>query len=167
MATARGELERARQHADEVRLYGETTNDILWKRGGATLSGTVCCWRGEFLEAREHYENALSSWDPAQRASATSLVDPYLSGLINLFRTLLYLGHIDQARLRRDKALAEARRLSPHTLAYTACHSVLGDYALKNARSLLRSTSDYATFASDQGFPLWHAYATVMRTVGV
>jgi predicted ATPase len=29
-----GELERARQHAGEIRLHGETTNDILWKRGG-------------------------------------------------------------------------------------------------------------------------------------
>ena len=159
----RGELERARQHADEVRLSGETTNDILWKRGGATLSGSVCCWRGEFLEARDHYENALSSWDPAQRASAISPVDPYVSGLINLFQTLLCLGHIDQARLRRDKALAEARRLSPHTLAYTSCITFLGNYALENVRSLLGAANESVAFASEQGFPLWLAYQTIQR----
>jgi hypothetical protein len=70
---------------------------IFFGSVGVSLTGAVCCWRGEFFEARVHYEDALSLWDPAQGTSVTALapVDPYVSVVINLFRTLLYLGHID------------------------------------------------------------------------
>ena len=55
--------------------------------------------------------------------------------LIFLSRTLLYLGYVDQARLRRDEALAEARRLSPYNLVFALCHAWYGDWASEGAES--------------------------------
>ena len=52
-----------------------------------------------------------------------------MATLIILSRTLLCLGYVDQARLRRDEALAEARRISPHNLTYALCDAWPGDWA--------------------------------------
>ena len=45
--------------------------------------------------------------------------DPYAATLAYLGLTMAYLGYIDQARSRMDKALSEARRLRHvHTLVH-------------------------------------------------
>jgi hypothetical protein len=43
--------------------------------------------------------------------------DPFIVSLISLSQGLLWLGYMDQARLRRNEVLSEARRLSPYTVA--------------------------------------------------
>jgi predicted ATPase len=89
-----------------------------------------------------------------------------VSGLTYLFRTLLCLGYGDQARLRRADALAEARRLSPHTLAFALCHTWYGDWAMagtNSAQTMLRSADEVLAITSEQGFPLYLGVANIMR----
>ena len=47
-----------------------------------------------------------------------SPLDPHIGARTHMFRTLLCLGSLDQARLWYVEALADARQLSPYTLAY-------------------------------------------------
>ena len=89
----RGELDQAEHYADDIRQFGETRKDKKWRQIGAACSGLICTSLGEFAAARMNYENALSLGQPSVDIS------------INFFRTLLYLGHIDQAKLWRDRAL--------------------------------------------------------------
>jgi predicted ATPase len=162
----RGELEQAERHAKETLCLGEARNDAIWKRAGLNASGAACFYLGKFIDARAYYENALSLWDPMHRASATSPEDPYVSGLTYLFRTLLCLGYVDQARLRRDEALAEARRLTPHTLAFTLCQAWLGDREIeqvKAAQTMLRSADEVLAITSERGFPLYFGLGHIMR----
>jgi predicted ATPase len=163
---ARGELEQAERHAKETLCLGEARNDVIWRRAGLNANGATCFYLGKFIDARVYYENALSLWDPMNRASATSPEDPYVSGLTYLFRTLLCLGNIDQARLRRDEALAEARRLTRHTLVFTLCQAWLGDRAIdgvKSAQTMLRSADEVLAITSEQGFPLYFGIGNIMR----
>ena len=86
--------------------------------------------------------------------------------LIILSRTLLCLGYVDQARLRRDEALAEARRLSPYTLVFALCHAWYGDWAIegvKSAPTMLRSADEVLAISSEQGFPMWFGVGNIMR----
>jgi hypothetical protein len=57
--------------------------------------------------------------------------------LSHLSRTLLYLGYLDQSRLRRKEALTEARRLSSYNLAFNLafalCQGWWGDWAAAGA----------------------------------
>jgi len=162
----RGELDQAEHHAEEVRHLGESRNDVMWKCRGSVCSGIICSFFGKFIDARAYLENALSLWDPTYSEFAVTPDDPYVTGLITLSRTLLCLGYVDQARLRRDEALVEARRRSPFTLVWALCVAWSVDWAfkgVKSARTMLRSADEVLSITSDQGFPLWFGYGNIMR----
>jgi class 3 adenylate cyclase/predicted ATPase len=166
----RAELDQAEHHAAEIRNLGETQSDVMWNCFGSISSGSICCYLGKFIEARGYHEKALPLLDPTYRALAPTPEDPYVVVLSHLSRTLLYLGYVDQARLRRDEALAEARRLSPYNLAFNLafalCHSWFGDWAaegVQSAQTMLRSADQVLAISSEQGAPAWFGLGSIMR----
>ena len=92
--------------------------------------------------------------------------DPHVASLIILSRTLLCLGYVDQARLRRDEALAEARRISPYNRIYALCDAWPGDWAVKGtkeARTTLQSAEQALANSRDQSFPMLSGLGHIMR----
>ena len=162
----RGELDKAEHHAEEIRRLGEARNDVMWKCFGSERSGTACVWLGKFIDARAYFENYLSLWDPMYRAFWASPEDLYVASLLDFSRTLLCLGYLDQARLRRDEALTEARRHSPFTLAFALGHAWWGNWALegtKSAQTMLRSADEILAIAMEGDFPMYLASGSVIR----
>jgi predicted ATPase len=138
----------------------------MWQCLGSRVSGVIACVLGKFTEARVHSEKAVSSWDPSYRSAAAAPADPHVSALLYLSRTLLCLGYIDQARFQREDALAEARRLSPFTLAYGLYVAWASHWAIegtKAASTILRSADEVLSISSEQGFPLFSAFGNIMR----
>ena len=76
---------------------------------------------------RRQSRHAVPLWDPMYRAFWVSPEDLYVASLLDLSRTLLCLGYVDQARLRRDEALAEARRISPYNRVFSLGHAWWGN----------------------------------------
>jgi hypothetical protein len=97
----RGELQQAERHAEGMHCVGEARNDLRWKAAGLVCRGFIFFLRGRFTDARASYEDAINLWEPMYRPSVESPDDPHVGSLIILSRTLLCLGYIDQARLRR------------------------------------------------------------------
>jgi class 3 adenylate cyclase/predicted ATPase len=162
----RGELEQAEFLAGELRRLGEAASDVSWKWNSLMRDGEVCCWLGKFIEARAYFEGALASWDPGFRDRITSPHDVYVNALIYLSRALFCLGYLDQARLRRDDALTEARRFSPYTEVYALRHAWYGDWAIEGVRSIeamLRSAEHISVISSEQGFPMFVGAGDIMR----
>ena len=162
----RGELDQAEQHAEEMLHLGEARNDAMWACFGSLSSGNTRHFTGNLLDARAYLENALSLWDPTFRRFSPSPEDTYVQILIFLSRTLLYLGYVDQARLRRDEALAEARRLSPYNLVFALCFAWYGDWASEGAESAptrLQSAEKVAAISAEQGFAMWSPVGNIMR----
>ena len=162
----RGELERAERLASEIRHLGEDEVDASWKYNSLSRDGVVCCWLGKFIDARAYYENALSLWEPSFRNRATSPQDVYVSALIYFSRALFCLGYLEQARLRKDEALAEARRLSPYNEVFALRHAWYGDWAtegVRSAPSMLRSAEQISVISSEQGFPMFVGVGDIMR----
>jgi predicted ATPase len=162
----RGELDQAEQHAEEMLHLGEARNDAMWACFGSLSSGNTRHFTGKLLDARAYLENALSLWDPTFRRFSPSPEDTYVQILIFLSRTLLYLGYVDQARLRRDEALAEARRLSPYNLVFALCFAWYGDWASEGAESAptrLQSAEKVAAISAEQGFAMWSPVGNIMR----
>jgi tetratricopeptide (TPR) repeat protein len=158
-------LEQAEEHGQEIREL-DVPNDVMWKCFGSQLSGGVCGYLGRFIDARAHSENALSLWDPTFRALSPMPEDPHVRSLIFLSRALLCLGYLDQARSRRNEALADARRLSPYNLIFGQCIAWYGDWAIEgvgSARTMLRSAEKILAISGEQGFPLWFGSGTIIR----
>jgi hypothetical protein len=156
---------QAEHHAEEIRQLGEARNDVMWKFFGSYFSGTACSFLGKFIDARTHFENAHSLWDPMYRALVVTPEDPYVAQLIHLSWTLLCLGYVDQARLRREEALAGARRLSPYSQAYVLCFAWVDDWIErpKSAETMLRCAEEVLIISSEQSFPLWVGVANILR----
>jgi class 3 adenylate cyclase/tetratricopeptide (TPR) repeat protein len=162
----RGELRQAEHYAEEMCHLGELHNDLIWKCLGSRVSGVVFCVLGKFVEARIHSENALALWDAAYRATAAAPADPHVSALLYLSRTLLCLGYVDQARVQRDKALTEARLLSPFTLAYGLYVAWASHWAIEgtnSAQAMLRAADEVLAISSEQSFPLLLGFGNIMR----
>jgi class 3 adenylate cyclase/predicted ATPase len=162
----RAELEQCEGHAQEVRHLSEVRSDVMWKCFGSFVNGMPCFYLGKFIDGRVHLENGLSHWDPTFRASWATPDDPYVGAMLHLSKTLLYLGYVDQARLRCDEALAEARRLSPYNLVFVLCHAWYGDWAsegMESAPTMLQSAEKVLVICAEQGFPMWSAVGNIMR----
>ena len=162
----RGELDKAEHHAEEIRRLGEARDDVMWKCFGSERRGTACIWLGKFIDARAYFENYLSLWDPMYRVFWVSPEDLYVASLLDLSRTLLCLGYLDQARLRRDEALAEARRISPYNRVFSLGHAWWGNWAIegtKSAQTMLRSADEILAIAMEGGFPMYLAFGSVIR----
>jgi predicted ATPase len=162
----RGELEAAEHHAGEMRNLGDTFDNAKWRAAGSAASGCVYCYLGKFDDSRGYYENWRSLWDPTYHAVGSTPEDYYVQGLLHLSRTLLCLGYVDQARLYRDEAIAEARRLSPYTLVSALCLAWYVDWAIegaKSAQTILRAAEEVLMLSREQGFPLWLGVGNIMR----
>jgi hypothetical protein len=163
----RAEMSQAEHQAAEIRDLGETSNEVRWKRAGSSVSANVCFWLGKFLDARAHCENALSLRDSTNRGFAGSPERGQGLILITLCKTLTCLGYVDQANLRRDEAVAEARRRrSPFSVAGVLGNAWHADWAIQGSRSAekaLQSAEEILAIAHDQGFQFWLGVGNVMR----
>jgi predicted ATPase len=86
--------------------------------------------------------------------------------LIYLSRTLLCLGYVDQARRRRNEALADARRHSPYSLAFALAQTWVVDWAIAGAQSAARVLAwadEVLAISGEHGYPLWMGMGEVMR----
>ncbi len=163
----RGELVQAERQAGEYRRLVQVHKDQNWQHASSHLNGALSCVRGKFTEACGYLENAVSLWDPAVRAFVPSPEDPYVGVRIYYLRALLCLGHIDQALLRINEALAEARRISPFNTAYALNLTSIGYWAIYGKQSaeaaLLRAADEVLAISNEHGFPLWSAAGKWIR----
>jgi class 3 adenylate cyclase/tetratricopeptide (TPR) repeat protein len=152
----RGDLQQAAHHAEEISHLGHVWDEPMWKCIGSVQSGNVCVWLGRFIDGHNRYQEALSLWDPKFRVATAHPTDPYLALLLYDSRSLLFLGYLDQARLRRCEALTESKRLSLYNRAFALTLSWVGHWTIEDADEVL-------ALANEQGFADWGAIGALMR----
>ncbi|MEM5389497.1 hypothetical protein VSR68_38960 [Paraburkholderia phymatum] len=128
--------------------------------------GTSSFYLGELGRARTHLDRGVACFDLENHCADAFLLgqDPLVHGLIASGRALWFLGYPDQARKRMQEALALARKLShPYSLALGLTLAA----ELHQCRRETERTLEYAeaaiTLSTEQGFPLWLAWATILR----
>jgi predicted ATPase len=129
--------------------------------------GATLCWLGEFIAGRAYLEKALALYDPAHGPSSSELLsyDSRVELRLHLSFPLACLGHLDQALLQRDEALAGAGRLShPPTLAHALmCAWFTGWFARSSAASLLQYADQTLSLATEHGLEFFRATALLWR----
>jgi class 3 adenylate cyclase/tetratricopeptide (TPR) repeat protein len=107
----RSEHKLALSLVEQLEKVGKARNDLVAQLQGCRAHGVSRCYLGEFLAARAFLEQCHVLSEPAHRTMGAGLSsDPYAMMLAQLAVTLAHLGYIDQARVRLNEAIAEARR---------------------------------------------------------
>jgi hypothetical protein len=127
--------------------------------------GDVRMWFGNFVDAREDYEQCLKLHTPAGRVlfATVTAEDPRLAALINTSCALSYLGYADQARARDVEALAEANQLSRAYDRVYALGHFFCNWTVQPIEDTLRRADTVLATAAEHGFPMWQVLATVVR----
>jgi class 3 adenylate cyclase/predicted ATPase/DNA-binding winged helix-turn-helix (wHTH) protein len=160
----RGELELAMRLGEDLLRLSRERNDSAGLIQGLLCSGRNLKFSGRFALSRSHLEEELALYNLISHQPVVHQGNMRVASQAELGIVLFCLGYPDQALARSNAAIAEARRLAhPISLAVSL---VLG------AR-LLSLVGDNAVFGecvdqliavtTDQGFPFWHAQATIYR----
>jgi predicted ATPase/class 3 adenylate cyclase len=120
--------------------------------------------RGEFVTARDLYEQCVQEPAHRQTGSAVAAEDPYCTALGYLANTLAYLGYFDQAGSRANEGLVEARSLQhAHTLVGNLCCMCWVASLANSPHEVRRHAEEMFNLASEHGFAFWQAIATDWR----
>jgi predicted ATPase len=159
----RCEYKQALSFADHVEKIGEARGDVTAQLVGRAVSGATRYWLGELVAARALLEQCYGLADPARRAIAGLAEDSYATMLAYLAATLANLGYLDQARARIDEALSEARRIGhARTLANVFMYALRIRLVI-GSRETPSDAEELLALASEHQFPLFAAWATVLR----
>ena len=122
---------------------------------------------GEFVSAREHFEQVLSLYDPQQHRSLAFLYgsfDPGVACLSFAGLVLWLLGYPDQALRKSHAALALAQELAqPFSLAVALNWAAWLHQCRREGQAAQERAEAAMTLSTEQGFPVWLAMGTIKR----
>jgi tetratricopeptide (TPR) repeat protein len=139
------------------------SGDLIQLQQGHFAVGNIRFWRGEFVEARRHLEQAMALYRPEHHEplAANFGENAYATSGGYLCCVLAMLGLPEQALAVRDRTLAEARRIDhPFSLGYALIFATILECILRRPREALSLAEETITLAEHHGFPLWDVGAT-------
>ena len=162
----RSEYRLALPLAERKQRIGEERSDAATILHGRWLRAMTHYHRGEFVAARDLFEQCHGLQEPAHRQALSALAaeDPYCSMLGYLAATLAYLGYFDQARSRGNDCLVEARCLQhAYTLVMNLCCMCWVASIANSPHEVQPHAEEMFNLASERGFALWQGIATDWR----
>jgi predicted ATPase len=162
----RGELALALRLDEDLLRVSRQRNDSRGLVLAHQSCGTGFGVRGRFALSRSFLETVLSLYDADSHHSLGPETGshPQVVAQAYLGLTLLCLGFPDQASVRSNAAIAEARRLahSP-TLASALMIAAMRLSIGGDNGDLDECVDELVAVAADQSFPQWHAFGTIYR----
>jgi tetratricopeptide (TPR) repeat protein len=160
----RAELERTREIAEEfLRLADRLPYPGLEMRGHFALEITFM-HLGKFSLAMDHFEKALSLYDPEQHLDDDFLYaqNPGVATRCHAAWALWFLGRSDQALQRVKEALTLARDLSePHGLAHALFFRASVHQLRREDRLAQEHAEEAIEVSGEHGLALYHAMTTI------
>jgi predicted ATPase len=161
----RGEFQTGRELGEQCLALAQRTQDSALLLEAHLALGAIVLRQGEVASARAHLEQGVALYDPQQHRSHAFRYgqDPGVACLSDATYALWLLGYPDQAVQRSHKALTLAQELShPASMAFALCFAAW----LQQHRREIQATRKWAeaamTLATEQGFALFLAQATVL-----
>jgi predicted ATPase/class 3 adenylate cyclase len=163
----RAELRRSHELAHQLLRRAQSTHDSTFFLFAHIALGSTSYWMGELLLAKEHYEMALSLYDP-ERHRAPSLryfgVDAGVECLSFIAGIRCLLGYPDQALKRAHQALALAQVLThPFSLAWAEAFLGVVYQLRREARATQDTAEGLIALSAEHGFPGWLGWGTPVR----
>jgi class 3 adenylate cyclase/predicted ATPase len=162
----RTDMEWVRRHGEETCQRGEASQNVVLQWLGSRMCGTRLGYLGEFTAARAYLERSLILSDGAERTGDAALPPegPKVGVLFHLCRVLCCLGYVDQALLRLEELMAEARQRPPLALLVGLGGACIVDWCLRSASPTSLQRADQLLAVSvEQGFAQGRAWAGMFR----
>jgi predicted ATPase len=161
-----GELQTARELGEQLLTMAQRVREVELLLVAHNVLGDTLVWLGEFAVAREHLEQGIALYNPQQHRSHAFLYG-YDSGVHCLsFASwaLWYLGYPDQALRRIHEALTLAQELShPFSLAFALAFAAWLHQLRREEQAAQERAAAAIALSTDQGFPFWVAWGTILR----
>jgi predicted ATPase len=167
MYVVRAELRRAYQLAEQLLRLAQGTHEPALLLYARFALGSTSYFMGELLCAREHFESAITLYDPERHRPLVFRyggADAKVRSLSSAAEALWRLGYPDQALKRGNEAFALAQALShPFSLVYAGFALVALHQYRREARAAQESAEGAIALSAEHGFTLWLAILTGLR----
>jgi class 3 adenylate cyclase/predicted ATPase len=161
----RGELRTARELATRLLGLAEGTRDSALLLEAHRAMGATLFFVGELAQAQQHLEEGIRLYDADAHRGHAFLFgqDPGVSCLSYEAIVLWHLGQPDAAERTADSALEVAGRIAhPFSLAFALDMAAAVHQFRRNAGRTLELAQRAVELSTEQGFPLWSAYGSLL-----
>jgi len=161
-----GALQTARELGEQLLTLGQHVHEVESLLVAYNVLGDTLVWLGEFAGARAHLEQGMALYNLQWHRSHAFLYG-YDSGVHCLSFgawALWYLGYPDQALRRIHDALTLAQELShPFSLAFALAFAAWLHQLRREGQAVQEPVGAVIALSTDQGFPFWVAWGTILR----
>lgn len=161
----RGDFTASHAYAQELLHRGQEKGDPVSLLVGHRIVGASLFYLGQPSVAYAHLEQATALYVPEEHRSL-ALVYGYDARVVSRFyllETLFVLGYPDRALTLCREALAEARGLSPGSLAFALNHAGYAHHFRRERESVRELAEELVPLAKEQSFPYWLAAGIILR----
>ena len=160
----RGDLRTAREIGEQCLTLAQGQHDPVALVEAHRSLGHTLYYLGEFVSAREQFEQGIILYNAKQHDTHHAAQDPGVSCLAYAALTLWILGYPDQALCRSQEALTLAQQLShPFSQAY-ALSLAASLHQFRRERQEVQDMAEVSVrLSAEQGFSFWWAWSTIKQ----
>jgi len=162
----RAELQTARELAEQLFSLAQRVQDTAFLLEAHRVMGQTMFWLGEMAPARAHLEQGMALYDPQKHRSHAFVYgqDPGVACRSFAAWPIWVLGYPDQALRSANEALTLAQELThPFSLAFALIVATLVPQFRREVEAVRERAQALITLSTEQGFPQWLAYGTILR----
>ncbi|MGD8228422.1 MAG: AAA family ATPase, partial [Desulfobacteraceae bacterium] len=163
---SRAEFQTMRELAEQLFSLAQRVQDPALLMEAHRVMGQTMYWLGDMASAREHMEQGMALYDPQQHRSHAFVYgqDPGVACQSFGAMPIWKLGYPDQALQSIHEALTLAQELThPFSLAYALQLAAVVHQFRREAQEAQERAETLISLSTEQGFPLWLAYGTILR----
>jgi predicted ATPase len=163
----RGEFQKSYELGEQLLSLARSVQDSALLLEAHVALGYTLHFLGEFVPAREHWEQGVALYDPQQHRSLAVLyggADPGVYCLSGVALALWNLGYPAQALQRSQEALSLAQELShPHSLAFALSLAARVHQLCREEQAAQELAEAVITLSTEQELAFWLAWGTTVR----
>src|SRR5262249_49504762 len=156
----------ARELGEQLLTLAQRVREVELLLVAHNVLGDTLIWLGGFAGARAHLGQGIAVYNPQQHRSHAFLYGHDSGGHSLAFGSwaLWYLGYPDQALRRIHAALSLAQELShPFSLAFALAFATWLHQLRREGQAAQERAEAVIALSTDQGFPFWGAWGTILR----
>jgi class 3 adenylate cyclase/predicted ATPase len=162
----RAELQTTLELAEQLFALAQRVQEPALLLEAHRVLGQTMFWLGEMASARAHFEQGMALYDPQQHRSHAFVFgqDPGVACRSFAAWPIWVLGYPDQALQCMREALTLAREFThPLSLAFALTMAAVFHQFRREVQAVQEHAEELIALSTEQGFPLWLAYGTILR----